>query len=428
MRWGSLLILCAIAAVGAASYSILSILVESIKADLSLTDGEIGLITGLMIAIVGALAAFPVGAAADRFGRSPVLACCILTWSAATAVLAFASSKSVFALGVAGIILGEAALIPLLYAMIPAMFSDKQRPTANIVLVSVMVIGAYGVYAVLGALLQTFEDWNAIPLAPWRGVCLVVALTGAAVTAALVMTPARKENAPKVGAGDLRDQSFLTYLKREGPTLFLFYLAISLYFVAFTQGIMFWSPAILQRSYGLSAAEANIALGTPLIAASAVGLALAYWLQRKLGSRWGHAFGVRLVILACSVGIPIAALMPFAPTALAFVAAQSLLVVCMTLSMSVAPALLQDCAPDRYRSRVIALFPLVAVVVRIVIPWGIGGLSDAFSDLDKSLLYINVGSMLIALPASIWLLRSLEPRYLALAERVRREDGTTIKT
>jgi MFS family permease len=293
MRWVSLLILCAIAAVGATSYSILSILVEPIKADLSLTDGEIGLITGLMIAVVGALAAFPIGAAADRFGRSLVLACCILTWSAATAVLAFASSKSVFALGVAGIILGEAALIPLLYAMIPAMFSDKQRPTANIVLVSVMVIGAYGVYAVLGTLLQTFEDWNTIPLAPWRGVCLVVALTGAAVTAALVMTPARKENAPKVGAGDLRDQSFLTYLKREGPTLFLFYLAISLYFVAFTQGIMFWSPAILQRSYGLSAAEANIALGTPLIAASAAGLALAYWLQRKLASRWGHAFGVR---------------------------------------------------------------------------------------------------------------------------------------
>ena len=169
--------------------------------------------------------------------------------------------------------------------MIPTMFSDKQRPTANMVLVSVMVIGAYGVYAVLGALLQTFEDWNAIPLAPWRGVCLVVALTGAAVTAALVMTPARKENAPKVGAGDLRDQSFLTYLKREGPTLVLFYLATSLYFVAFTQGIMFWSPAILQRSYGLAAAEANIALGTPLIAASAAGLALAYWLQRKLGSR-----------------------------------------------------------------------------------------------------------------------------------------------
>ena len=79
MRWGSLLILCAIAAVGAASYSILSILVEPIEADLSLTDGEIGLITGLMIAIVGALAAFPIGAAADRFGRSPVLACCILT-------------------------------------------------------------------------------------------------------------------------------------------------------------------------------------------------------------------------------------------------------------------------------------------------------------------------------------------------------------
>ena len=132
---------------------------------------------------------------------------------------------------------------------------------------------------------------------------------------------------------------------------------------------------------------------------------------------------MRLVILACSVGIPIAALMPFAPTALAFVAAQSLLDVCITISMSVAPTLLQDCAPDRYRSRVIALFPLVAVVVRIVIPWGIGGFSDAFGDVVKALLYITVGAMLAALAASVWLLRILEPRYLALAERVRLEDA-----
>jgi hypothetical protein len=185
---------------------------------------------------------------------------------------------------------------------------------------------------------------------------------------------------------------------------------------------MFWGPAILQRSFGLSVAEANIMLGTPLIAASAVGLLLSYLLQRMLLPLWGHATAIRIQILACLLGIPIVALMPFAPNAWLYVTAQAILVACMTLPASVAPTLLQDCAPDRYRSRVIALFSVAAVAIRLAFPWAIGSLSDVFRQEHNALLLINVGAMLVALPISAMLLLFLANRYTALVGRVRADD------
>ena len=63
---------------------LLSILAKPIQDDLGVTDGQIGLISGLYFAVFYCVLAIPVGWFADRANRVRVVACACALWSAAT--------------------------------------------------------------------------------------------------------------------------------------------------------------------------------------------------------------------------------------------------------------------------------------------------------------------------------------------------------
>src|SRR5215475_12524903 len=71
---------------------LLSILAKPIQDDLGITDGQIGLISGLYFALFYCLLAIPVGWLADRANRVRVLSLACLLWSAATMACGFSSS------------------------------------------------------------------------------------------------------------------------------------------------------------------------------------------------------------------------------------------------------------------------------------------------------------------------------------------------
>lgn len=61
-----------------------TLLIEPIRAELGLTDLQLGQLHGLTVVTLGALAAWPIGWLADRWDRRWVLALCVGVWSAAT--------------------------------------------------------------------------------------------------------------------------------------------------------------------------------------------------------------------------------------------------------------------------------------------------------------------------------------------------------
>jgi MFS family permease len=69
---------------------LLAILAKPIQDDLGVTDGQIGLISGLYFALFYCLLAIPVGWLADRSNRVRVLSFACLLWSAATVACGFA--------------------------------------------------------------------------------------------------------------------------------------------------------------------------------------------------------------------------------------------------------------------------------------------------------------------------------------------------
>jgi predicted MFS family arabinose efflux permease len=64
---------------------VLGLLIEPIKADLGLTDTQIGLLLGPAFAIFYATMGLPLGWLADKKNRVRIVAICIAVWSIATA-------------------------------------------------------------------------------------------------------------------------------------------------------------------------------------------------------------------------------------------------------------------------------------------------------------------------------------------------------
>src|ERR1700754_35531 len=101
--WPVLAILCFVYVLNFLDRQLLSILAKPIQDERGVTDGQLGLISGLYFALFYCLIAIPVGWLADRTNRVRVLAFACALWSAATAACGMASSyPQLVAPGMAG--------------------------------------------------------------------------------------------------------------------------------------------------------------------------------------------------------------------------------------------------------------------------------------------------------------------------------------
>ena len=84
--------------------TVLSVLQEPIKRELGLSDGQLGLLTGLAFALFYATLSLPIARLADRFNRRNIIAASLATWSGMTALSGLATgfgSLVAFRIGVA---------------------------------------------------------------------------------------------------------------------------------------------------------------------------------------------------------------------------------------------------------------------------------------------------------------------------------------
>src|SRR3546814_5705392 len=91
---------------------------------------------------------------ADRFARRLILAVGIICWSLATGISGLQNSFGGLFLGTVGIAIGEAGVAPIIYAMIPDLFPERQRSTANFIFYGASLIGSGAGMAIGGGMLQ----------------------------------------------------------------------------------------------------------------------------------------------------------------------------------------------------------------------------------------------------------------------------------
>ena len=91
---------------------LMSLMMEPLKADLGVSDTQLGLLQGTGFVVLYTLVAVPLGLTADRVNRRNLIVAGILVWSLATAMCGLASSFGWLFAARIGVGFGEAALVP----------------------------------------------------------------------------------------------------------------------------------------------------------------------------------------------------------------------------------------------------------------------------------------------------------------------------
>jgi MFS family permease len=165
---------------------ILSILAEEIKADLGLSDAEIGFLYGTAFAVFYAVFGIPLGRLADVWTRRSLIAVGLAFWSAMTALSGTARGFPSLAAFRIGVGVGEASASPAAYSMLSDYFPVERRGTALAVYSSGVYIGA-GIGIFLGGWIvdgwrAAYPDGNApFGLVPWQAAFFAVGLPGLAM-------------------------------------------------------------------------------------------------------------------------------------------------------------------------------------------------------------------------------------------------------
>ncbi len=143
-----------------ADRAVFSVMAPLMRAELHLTDGQIGILQGLSFALLYGGLGLPVGWLADRFSRVRIIAIATAIWSAATTASGLATNYSTMLLTRVCVGMGEAGFTAPTSSLVADHFPPQRRASAmGIVMLGLpvgTVIGAVG-----GGLVGQQFGWRA---------------------------------------------------------------------------------------------------------------------------------------------------------------------------------------------------------------------------------------------------------------------------
>ena len=371
---------------------LLSILQESIKADLLLSDQQLGLLTGFAFALFYTVAGIPIARYADRNNRRNVVAIAIALWSFMTAISGLVQNYLQLLLARIGVGVGEAGGSPPAHSMISDIFPPERRASALAFYSMGINFGIlFGFLA--GGWLNEFFDWRVaffVVGAPGIVVALFVRYT--------LREPIRglMEDRQDVAT----DTPFPEVLKLLWSRLSFRHLAIGGALNAFAgYSSSNWTASFMIRSHDMSTGE----LGTWLALIMGVGGALGVFWGSYIAERLAK-FDVRWYMWMPTITGMIC--VPFMIATYVVEGAYTALIVSIVpgilFNVYLGNSLAMTHALVGLRMRAVAsaiLFFLINLIGMGLGPWGVGLLSDMLSaELgNESLRY----AMLYLLPAAM---------------------------
>ena len=163
---------------------IISILAEDIKADLNVTDADLGILYGTVFAVFYALFGIPLGRLADVWMRKTMISIGLAFWSVMTALSGTAKTFGALLGYRIGVGVGEASASPAAFSMLADYFNPKQRATVMAIYSSGVYIGGGIGLAIGGVVLDTWHRWFPDPatapfgLKGWQMAFLLVGIPG----------------------------------------------------------------------------------------------------------------------------------------------------------------------------------------------------------------------------------------------------------
>lgn len=257
---------------------IVGVLAVPIKAELALSDQQLGLMGGIAFALFYSGLAIPIAWFADRKSRVSIIAASVALWSAFTAACGLAQNFWQLFLARMGVGIGEAGGVAPSYALISDYFPKAKRARALAFFSLGIPIGsALGVF---------FGGWIGQHL-DWRWAFVIVGLAG--LPAALLVKLGISE--PVRGGFDSADGQasepappFLAVAGTLAATPSFWLLSFGAASGSIMgYGLIFWLPSFFTRSHGLDLAEVGWFYGSIVLVGGIAGTWLGGWFADRTG-------------------------------------------------------------------------------------------------------------------------------------------------
>ena len=195
-RWYVLGLFTVVYAFNFIDRQIVTILAPYLKADLGLTDAQVGLLFGTAFALFYALFGLPLARLADGWHRVRTLSIGLGFWSAMTAFSGTAANFGQLALARVGVGVGEASASPSAFSILQDYFPKAQRATALAIYSSGIYLGAGASLMIGGHIVALWDRLYPVGTAPfglvgWQAAYMAVGLPGL-LLALLVVTTIRE--------------------------------------------------------------------------------------------------------------------------------------------------------------------------------------------------------------------------------------------
>lgn len=363
---------------------IIALLVDPIKADLGLTDSQLGLLQGLAFALLYSVAGLPIGWAVDRYPRRIVIFLGMVTWSASSAACGLAHNfwQMFVARTVVGV--GEASLSPTAVSLIGDLFPRDKMATPMGVFSTGFYLGGGAALVIGGWIASLFagREVVAFPLigdvAPWQATFLVAGLPGILVALlAFAISDPRPAPAHLQAHRTPAEQRHLLPFMREHRRVIGF--AFSAFGLSALVGyaITSWTPAFFMRTLGWSAAEVGATFGTVIALSGAAGAVGGGMLMDRL-FRAGHKDAIFLLTgIVSLIAAPVLVGAYFMPWPMATMALLCLGLTFLGVIAAGSFTSWQVIAPPSLRGQLTAAFVLVGAIVGAGLgPLSVGLLTD----------------------------------------------------
>ncbi len=362
---------------------ILGLLIEPIKADLGLTDEQIGWVIGPAFAIFYATMGLPLGWLVDRARRTWIVGAGIAVWSLATAASGLAKSfwHLFFTRMTVGV--GEATLSPAAFSMIADSFPPERRGKPIAFYTAALTLGA-GLASLIGGIVLVWAKSTEtvdVPvfglLAPWQLTFFAVGLPGLLVALFFFYIREPDRRIATAFDADLKGNSIgdaLGYVwRRKGTYLGFVSLICVMTIMAYSQGFL---PATFERTWGWPAEYYAFVNAVALLIIGPVNVLL----MGYISDRWSQA-GVkdapfRLLVIGFIIMVPSGAIPYFMPTDGLAYAMLCINTIGIGIVSAVGVTALLIITPAQIRGQIVALYYMAISLSGLLLgPTTIGTLS-----------------------------------------------------
>ena len=258
---------------------LLAILQESIKADLVLTDAQLGLLTGFAFAAFYVTAGIPIARWADNSNRRNIVALAVGVWSFMTAISGLVQNYIQLLLARIGVGVGEAGGSPPAHSIISDIFPPEKRASALAFYSTGVNIGILFGFLAGGWLNEIFD---------WRVAFMVVGIPGILVAFIVRFTlkePIRGLSENRA-AGKETEVPFGQVLSLLATRVSFRHMALGAALNAFAgYSTSNWTASFMIRSHGMTTGELGTWLAGIMGLGGAIGVFFGGVIAEKLAVR-----------------------------------------------------------------------------------------------------------------------------------------------